>query len=317
VRNFGAILFFGYVGGAPYLLAMAGTREPKLRAGAARLLPWVRTAALVVAIGGNLGTGIALGTPLELSTSVGRRIAEHLPEMFSPVALERRVHAQSEERRRLFAMPHTRARISAAPVEVFGSEHAVLYLNDLRWKPRLVPFAFSVLTAGLAERNERDLAAADAPRFVLLRGGAADGRWPTSEDGLALRRILCDYAPVDSERGFLVLERRADAPRALAETSLLERRLRWGETLDLEPFEGACVILRLDLRPTALGTARTLCFQAAPIYAQVETSDGRSLQFRLVPEMLRTGAIVRARCSRTTTPGCTGCWASPCRASCA
>lgn len=288
VRNFGAILFFGWVGAAPYVLACAC--PPPSRA--ARALAWARTAALAVAIGGNMGTGFGLANPREVWHSLAQRIAEHVPDMVAPAALERRVLAQTREREQLFGLPRTRALVGDAPVEMFGGEHALLQLNGLRWKPRLGSFAFSVLTERLAERNARDLAAADAARFVLFRGSVADGRLPASEDGLALRTVLRDYAPVATEHGFVVLERRADAPRAPAERELFRRRARYGERIELGATDARCLVLRLDVRPTALGSARTLFYQAAPVMIRVETSDGRTLDYRIVPELLRAGAIV-------------------------
>lgn len=288
VRNFGAILFFGYVGAAPYVLACAC--PPPVRA--VRALAWTRTVALVVAVGGNMGTGFGLANPREVWHSLAQRIAEHVPDMVAPAALERRVLAQTREREQLFGLPRTRALVGDSPVEMFGGEHALLQLNGLHWKPRLGSFAFSVLTERLAERNARDLAAPDAARFVLFRGSVADGRLPASEDVLALRTVLRDYVPVATERGFVVLERRADAPRATAEREVLHQRARCGERVELGAADARCLVLHLDVRPTALGSARTLLYQAAPVMIRVETSDGRTLDYRIVPELLRAGAIV-------------------------
>jgi hypothetical protein len=259
---------------------------------AARALAWARTVALVIAIGGNMGTGFGLANPREVWHSLAQRIAEHARDMRAPFALEERVLAQTRERQHLFGLPRTRALVGDRTVEMFGGEHALLHLNGLRWKPRLCSFAFSVLTERMAERNARDLAAPDAAHFVLFRGSTADGRLPASEDGLALRTVLRDYTAIATERGLLVLERRTDAPRAPAERELLSRRARFGESVELGGADARCLVLRLDVRPTALGSARTLVFQAAPVMVRVETSDGRTLDYRIVPELLRAGAIV-------------------------
>jgi len=289
VRAFGAILFFGFTAAAPYVAALSCRGSEPGRAG--RLAPWLRVAGLLAGLGGSLATGFGFDTPVDVARGIGRNLAEHAPGLVDPWSLRAELEQASARRVELFAMPRTRAHVGRLPVEVFAGEHAILALNDLHWKPRLVPFAFSVLTADTAQRNAEDLDQRGAD-FVLLRGGAADGRVPTSEDGAALRVLLARYQPVLAERGFLLFQRSA-AARPVRVSEFLHKPAVFGETLELDGVGGHELVLRLDLRPSALGALRTTLYQAETLWIEATTRSGRTLRLRWVPEMMRTGALVR------------------------
>lgn len=300
VRYDGAVMFFGFAAGAPFVLATAGDASAGLRPRLERASRAARLATVALSIAGTLVVAPGIDSLRHVWWHATNSVGANLPRLFAPRAERDHLDQLSRARENAFALPRVRAAVGDEGVEVFGWEHAVLALNHLRWNPRFVPQAYSVLTERLAERNARDLEAPGAPRFVLLRGGPLDLRLPTLEDGLALRVLLRDYRPRLAEGGFVLFERASTAPQreALREEPLVERELAFGEVLALDAElstidpGASCLMLRMGLRATAAGRARAFLYNAPPVWLEVELEDGARTRWRLLPELASSGALI-------------------------
>jgi hypothetical protein len=144
---------------------------------------------------------------------------------------------ERDELARKYALPRTKAAVGDATIDVFGAEQGFAFLNDLNWHPRPVFQAYSVFTDSLSRDNARFLESANA-RFAF-RSGAIDGRLRDVE----AIRARCTHAArlqaVLGERGCVLFERRADAPRRDERPIVLERELMAGDARSVRA-RGAC-----------------------------------------------------------------------------
>lgn len=307
VRYDGAVMLFGFAASAPYLLAASRERAAPSAPAAptgptghvarrwSRIAALLRAAGIVLACGGTLAVAPGIDAPAHIASHVREGIARGLRVLAAPSAHRDELASASAARAKAFALPRVCKTVGDAPIEVFGWEQAVLELNRLHWCPRYVTQSYSVLTARLAQRNARALEAPDAPRFVLLRGGSLDLRLPTLEDGLAWRVLMRDFRVRLAEGGFVLLERRDDAPRAasdLGEELVLERSLAFDEELALSDPGSDALRLEIEIEPTFAGRLRTLAYNGTAVWVEIATDDGVRSRWRLLPELASTGAIV-------------------------
>lgn len=189
-------------------------------------------------------------------------------------------------------LPRVRERVGDAEIDVLHVELGVLFLNDLRWRPRPVIQSYAAYTAALAERNAAHFRSPRAPRFLLWRSSTVGGRVPGLDDGPAELEVLRRYRPVLSEGGYLLLER-ADVEAAelapLPRERVLERDVRFGERIELPPVDGRGGVLKLDFRPTASGALTTFLLSTPRIDVDVELDGGVQATFRIVPDAARAG----------------------------
>jgi hypothetical protein len=194
---------------------------------------------------------------------------------------------------RKYGLPRMKKLVGDATIDVFGSEQACVFLNDMSWRPRPVFQGYCVMTDAFSAMNERFLAGPDAPRFMLYLPDSIDYRLPGMEDARSLARMLRDYRAVLRERGMLLLERRSDAPREMHRELVLERELAPGEALDLAGLEGDVLQLEVRTRLDVGGRLRALALGAPELWLETTTSDGDVISYRIIPSMLEYGAIVR------------------------
>jgi hypothetical protein len=199
---------------------------------------------------------------------------------------------ERESARLAWSLPATRAIVGDAPIDLYPTELGVLLLGGWNWTPRPVIQSYLTLDAELQEWNASFARGPGAPPFVLLGLGGLDRRLPTMEDALALRVLARDYVPIDGEQGFLLLRRRADAPRPEQAEVVLERTLRFGEPLDLSALGPGVHSLAAELRPSLVGRARNLLLRLPQPLVDVRTRSGAAHRYSVVPGMLRAGAIV-------------------------
>lgn len=209
--------------------------------------------------------------------------------------LEERSRRQIEDR----DLPRIRAEVGSLPVDLFSYEQGVVLLNRFSWRPRPVFQSYLAYTPTLLAANADFFASPQAPPFVLYKTQPIDHRFPATEDGPALLRILEDYEYVLRERSFLLLRQRKvrsplDAPRP----ELGRRRLRFGEEMLLEPFAGVrTASIRIDER--WWGRWRRFWFRAPCVWLHVSTGSDRDHTYRLIPSMARTEFLLDPLVTRT------------------
>lgn len=285
------ITCFGYALWAPWFLehggAPAGTRAHRWTLAAGRALAlalalWGYQRAQMASTGGTTQPLAAWNQVLAAHwDSIGA--LDVLPEAYR---LERAALAEQ------YDLPRVRERVGAAEIDVFQVELAVLFLNDLHWRPRPVFQSYAAYTEALAERNAEHFRSERAPPFVLWRFDTVDNRLPGFDDAPALIEVLRRYRPVLSEGGYLLLERSAEEPAEARVEMALHRDVAFDERVELPPFDDRGGVLRLDLRPTLAGALRGFFFQWPRVELEIETDGGQKSAFRIVPDAARAGVLI-------------------------
>jgi hypothetical protein len=190
-----------------------------------------------------------------------------------------------------YDLPRVRARVGRETIDVFHYEQGAVLLNGLRWQPRPVP-SYATYTPDLLRLNAAFFESDAAPRFVLYRHQTLDDRVPMLDDAAAIQVVLRRYAPVLTERSYLLLERRTEPSADPGPAVVFERAVRLGETVDLRGWRSETLILELEAHYTVRGRIRRGWLRAPPLFLEVEPKRGPRRRMRLVPSMASEGFVV-------------------------
>ena len=315
VRHGGnSITFFGFAALAPFLLpASPATRTFE------QLLCAVQTAARIactaLAVYGFVTVLYRVGDAPKVM--VDRLFNDTLGNVSALADLEgcrTRYEDDRADRRARFDLPQMRANIGREHVDVLCHLQAIALLNDFDYRPRPVFQGYSAYTPELIRLNAHYLESRDAPRFVIFAYDTSDNRLASSEDGLALQVMMRDYAPLLSERGYLLLERDRDPAPVHVEderTLVFEGTAAIDETVDVEALLNErnpgmpprraygklekpepCIVLALDIELGARGKLWSALVKTPPLNMHFELDDGEVLDARVVPGMMHTGVVV-------------------------
>lgn len=284
-----SVTFFVFAGLAPFVIV------DELPAGSWWRVAQVclRYANLMIACFGVLvGYGYVGPVATTFAARAGERIdwTERLLFEMKPTRaeLDRQLALARAER----ALPRTRQLVGTETIDIHPPFQDTILFNDLHWRPRPVFQSYATLSEGLQRLNARFFESDRAPQWFLLQPRAIDGRLETMEDAPALLVIARDYRPVLLEQDMLLLRRDPQPVEPPADEVVIDRELAFGEALDLSSLGDDVHLLQLDASPTWLGRLRALVLRPAPIHAVLATEDGRQVRVQLIPNMLRTGAII-------------------------
>lgn len=301
-------IFFAIVGCTAFLLRRAG--EHGARSAAAIGL---RASTLLVCF---LGALAVRPGPMPFSaqagsratwTESGFRILAH-PSWIREEGLREREAAQAA-----WSLSLLKQRVNGAPVDVLPWHVGLVLMPGWNWRPRPVFQSYLTFDPELQERNARFVDGPDGPDWILFGLTSIDQRLPTLDDALLLRSLARDFVPVEAEQGFLLLARRGSEASGSAGRSrsdgatasgaestpnpqtarvVLERRVRFGEPIDVSALGPGLHSLAADVRPSLLGRARGFALRSPQPWIELRSKDGRVARHAIVPSMLRAGAIV-------------------------
>ncbi|MBI5363499.1 MAG: hypothetical protein HZA53_10005 [Planctomycetes bacterium] len=199
-----------------------------------------------------------------------------------------------------WSLPGLRQRVNGASIDVMPWHVGLLLFPGWNWTPRPVFQSYLTFDRELQERNARCFEGPNAPRFMLFGLTSLDQRLPTLDDALLLRVLARDYAPVDAEQGFLLLERNEGTTNPTAPRVVLERRVCFGEAIDLAHLGPGIHSLAADIRTSLAGRARGFLLRSPQPWIELHSKDGRVARNAVVPSMLRAGVIVDPLLANTT-----------------
>jgi hypothetical protein len=220
-----------------------------------------------------------------------RRAAYHLQCIFVPAFYRDRMASVQETFRREAQWPKMRRDIGKASVDVFGTFQAFALLNDLNYHPRPVFQSYAAYNPRLARLNRDFYLSAAAPDYVVFRLFAHDRRIPALNDGPALRELLLNYEPVDSEGVFLLLKSKPTGP---ARMSLVkEGTVRPGELISLSEWPNQDLWLEIDLNPSFMGRLNQFIYRPPPVRLSVwnPQKSARLARRRVGAPLLSIGGI--------------------------
>jgi hypothetical protein len=175
-------------------------------------------------------------------------------------------------------LPALRERIGHASVDVFGEQQAYALWNDLDYRPRPVFQSYLACAPRLMRLNEQFYLSKAAPEYVMFTLGGIDRRFAPLEDALALRTLLMNYAPADSEGGFLLLKSKSSTPPRL--TLLGEGAVQPGTPIDLRAFASTNLWLEIALEPSLRGRLRQFFYRPPTVRLAAWSEPGKGLLTR-------------------------------------
>jgi hypothetical protein len=194
---------------------------------------------------------------------------------------------------RTLALPRIRAAVGDGTVDLFGTEQALVFLNDLRWQPRPLLHPYLALSPELAMLDEAFYLGPRAPDFVIVRQTTTDNRPPGMENARALSALIRAYEPVLEERSAILFRRRPGPPRLEGARELLRKTVRFGETIALHPFPGRVLRVSLRVEDTVWGRVRSAFLRPARIGLRINNGNGSWYANHAPIGMLEDGFIAR------------------------
>jgi len=218
-------------------------------------------------------------------------IPNHLEVLAHPQRYRQSLLATETALHEAYALPRLGGRLRDSTVDVFGLEpHAALF-NGFNYHPRPIFQSYAAYSASLMRLNEKFLLSKWAPEFVLFDFKPIERRFPPLEDAMALRALLFNYAPVDTERSFLLLQAKSRRPARL--TLLREGTVPVGAPIDLKDYRGIQLWLEMEIRPTWPGAIRRF-FYRPPILrlgVRSDASTAHPVRFQAPAPMLAAGFV--------------------------
>ena len=182
-------------------------------------------------------------------------------------------------------------------VDVFGFEQYAAILNGLNYTPRPVFQSYVAYTPKLAGLNAAFMAGNKAPEWILQRYETIDHRYPSTDDGPALRALLDRYTFQFQDSGYVVWRRAENKDKVL---TMLPPAVREGDaTIDQEIPVGDIATnsglwLEVSYSYTLAGSLRELLYKPPTVRLVVTTANQPDLprKFRFPRFLAQEGTLL-------------------------
>jgi len=284
------LIFFTVAAAAPFLFPRPPGRSSRLKAAFTVLV----LAQVLLAALGAYPSGRLMGyTARNLLRKRADHLAANANTLLSPRMTKRRLEIDLHRLRKQNAVPAVREIVKDQAVDLLSCDQALLFLNDLNWRPRPVFQSYSAYTPELVAMNAAFFRGAAAPDFVVIRLWPIDSHYAMMEDAGALEVILRDYAPVRLEKGYLLFQRQETPVPAPAEPGqTLARAVGPDDWVSVSEAAGACRLLRVTVDYSFAGRLRKFFYKAPPVFMYVRTTAGNTHSYRMIPGMAVGGFII-------------------------
>ena len=221
-------------------------------------------------------------------------VKQRLDQLLSPRQTYQRKITQWTADRKKLAVPQIAHTIGNDSVDVLMDAQSVLLANGFNYTPRPVFQSYSAYSGELARLNEAFFDGAHAPLWVMLHWSTIDDHYPTSDDPLALVRILQNYRPILSDGAFLLFRRTVAnvAGAALTPGEPHVVNLKFGTSNTIPPAPSGVWFAKLDVQLTFFGKLRALIYREPKLRIEVKTKDGSAHLYSLVRATARSGFML-------------------------
>ena len=176
-------------------------------------------------------------------------------------------------------------------IDQWPDNAAVAIFSGAEYRPRPMPFAYSVYSPSISRRNSAFLDSDRAATTMVFQVGSIDGRLPTFDDSLTWRAVLRNYN-FESVVGNHAVLRHRTAARVERLSPIRGHDAAWNETIAVDDTLGSMLWASVDIEKTLLGRVNSVLFKGPPINMSIMTRDGQTRSFRLVPDMMRVGFLL-------------------------
>ena len=252
----------------------------------AALLSFVAAACLI----GTIATSPAIIT--DAPALCNYNIKTSVSALLRLPSLEREARASYEQACLPHALPRIREIVGTDTVDMIANSQAYILFNRLNYRPRPLFQSYLPYTGRLLRLNEEFLESERAPKYLLLKVDAIDGRLPALEDSLSLRQMLYRYRFVTQEYDWL-LWRRAEPQAPIEPPEIVQNtKTGFGATVPVPGLGESPVWMEIDIRPSLLGRLRSFLYKLPLVNIAITDVSGFASSYRLVPGMARTGCFI-------------------------
>ncbi len=175
--------------------------------------------------------------------------------------------------------------------DIYSFNQTYLIASGNSWSPRPVFQSYSAYTPELAELNRKHLLGSRAPDNIVFRIESIDGRIPSIDDGASWPILLLDYALVQKDENFLLLQKKGFAGVAEDELKLTSGKHVFGENVAL-PRSSRPIFARIEIEPTVIGRMATILFKPSQLQITLELNDGTRKHYRIISGMAKSGFVI-------------------------
>ncbi len=244
--------------------------------------------AMARALSSSLGHSVA-----EICSLKVKRIGEDIQWLYHPRRRLARLEKLLRDNRDAAAMPASKAAVGAASVDFFGWTPGYLMLNDLKYKPRPMPFSINAVSEAVMQANaEFYRNDSSAPQYVMAGIGATEDQLPPQNDALALLEVIRHYRPIIVEQGLLLLKCTAAGPDKPPVHAVSTRQCAWNDRVELPPSDGRFLWCRVDINYSAFGRLRSFLYKPQPVTILLESDGKITGKYRFLTCEGKTGFLI-------------------------
>lgn len=220
------------------------------------------------------------------------KITASLQVMISPRAVVNDYEMQAAVLLETVDLPQIHEYVGKDPVDVMSYEQGVAYANHLNLVFRPIFQSYSAYTPDLIRRNDDFYNSPAAPKWVIFKLQTIDNRLPSEDDALLFTRIATSYVPVLSEKGYLLLKYEPSANQRCSVQSATPIATSMGHWLDLSSTTAGMLNVRIGFKLSFWGKFKAIVLRAPVAAIEVQSDDGQTRRYRLVPAAAETGFII-------------------------
>lgn len=193
------------------------------------------------------------------------------------------------------AAPRIVQAVGRGSVDVFGFQQRVAIFNGLNYTPRPVFQSYFVYTPKLARLNAAFMTGEKAPEWILQRYEYFDHRYPSTDDGLALRVLLDRYTFQFQDSGYTVWRRTQGKGFTTLPPPVREGDSTFDQDIPVGDIAAnASLWLEVVYSYTVAGSLRELLYKPPMVNLMVTTADqpDSPMKFRFPGLIAREGMLL-------------------------
>ena len=257
-----------------------------------RLHRWVFLGLIVLSIWGieNALWGVARGSFGQLQS----RVWNNIQSVIYWQETRQRYRDSLAVERSAADLFQTREQVGKSSVDIMGVEQSVALLNKFNYHPRPVIQSYSTFMPLLARLNYDYYASAAAPDFVLAKIQTIDGRLPSMDDSMAIVLLAYRYKFVRTEKVFQIWKKNDEPfdPAKFTPKFIRTDTVPVGQAIALKQLSDHPLWLKVDLKPSLLGSARSFLYKPPQVMLNIKDIGGNSRSYLMPLPMGRTGFLL-------------------------
>lgn len=200
---------------------------------------------------------------------------------FDRTSLDKRYETAAQEIRDRYGVGDIRG-----TVDVYNFNNSVAIASTGSYIPRPIFQGYQTFDGYFSKINLKHLEK-NPPDNVLFRVETIDDRYPTLDEGISWPSIFDNYDMDTIQKGYLFLKKSEKSFKIKNLRSLAALQASFDQSI-VVPSD-RIVFVKLKFKKTLLGQLATLIFKTTNVFVKVQTQDGKSHTYRLIPRMAETG----------------------------